>query len=189
MIFNHYIHSLSHQDALNISIALTNAFVIVILTILGFVVYEFYEGKKDALPDQICKMRNDIPTTEHILIEYGTDQFAIEIHHYTNPSTAEFLRHLKTIQWGGSYVEFTNHAYKLVESMECLQHPNLEDMCEALDVLLDSEEYSEDTIQYVFRWLTIAKTYWMLHPEEAMIPLEVMELSSIDSIRMKSKSF
>jgi hypothetical protein len=180
MFLNQYIYSLSHQDALDVSVALTNAFLVILISILGIVGYEWYESRKDRSIYRPHKPMDTI-TTEHILFEYGTDQLAIEIHHYTKPLTAEFLRHLKEFEWNDAII--THRVIGLIESMERLNHPNTEDVRYAFDVILDSEEFREAEILYVYKWLQIAKTYWMLHPEEEMLPLELMEH---DAVRSKS---
>lgn len=189
MLFHSYIQSLSHHDALNLTTVLINTFVVIVLGVVGVAGYEFYESRKyKDIPDPPKPQEQDV-ATEHILFEYGTDRLAIEIHHYANPSTAEFLRHLKELDWDSSYAQFTKQAYYLMECMERLNHPNVDDIRYAFDIIMNSDELSEEAIRYIYKWLHIAKTYWMMHPEGEMIPIEMTESIEMDNVRMKSKSF
>ena len=168
-----------------------NAFVILIVSGLGFLGYEFYETRQEKKRtiewEKERDTERDLENIEHIVYEHGT----IEIHHYTNPTKAEFIRYVKELNCAdAAFADFKQHVYNLIACMESQNHTNTDDVRQAAYILLHADMFDTWTSHYAYMWLNIAKTYWIMHPVEEMIPLQIdYEIDEIDDRVLRSKSF
>ena len=188
-----YIQSLSHQDAVTISLILANSIVLLKVTVVLYVLWEIYNNWEEK---QKQKEIDDEPDSdkEHVFYEYGTKECAIEIHHYANPTLAEFLRHLRALSWERSMPiqEFDEITSNLLACMHSQHHPNTPDVQAAVYRFLHKSEFPDYEVDYACAWLQIARTYWLVYPQNHMIPLEESysaQTTSAEEKEYRSMSF
>jgi hypothetical protein len=168
-----YIQSLSHQDAVTTSLILMNILGILGISTILYCMWEVYESWKEKRTAVNTEEEDKDKNTEHILYEYGTKECAIEIHHYAKPTLAEFLRHLRALSWEipMTLQEFDEITSNLVAHMKQQNHPNTADVQAAAYMILNESEFPE--VNFARDWLHIARTYWLMYPQNPMIPLEI----------------
>lgn len=179
-----YIQSLSHQDAVTISLILANSLVVLKVTAFMYILWEIYNNWKEKHNEQMEIEDEPNSDKEHVVYEYGTKECAIEIRHYANPTLAEFLRHLRALSWERSMSkqEFDEITSNLLAYMKSKHHPNTPDVDMTVYRILHKSEFSNYEVDYAYAWLHIARTYWLVYPQNTMIPFETTEIEEAANI-------